>query len=193
MSIRASAVLALFTLIGAGAVQSQAAAMPPKPGPEQEKLAYFVGRWAMEGTMQPGPMGPGGQMTGSETCEWFPGGFHVVCHSKGTGPLGATHGLGILGYNTEEKAYTYYGVDNSGYGGQGKGTTDGKTWVYTSEDKMGGKTIYGRYTMSDLAPDSYSFKWEMSEDNKTWNAVMEGKATRAAAKPAEKKEAAPKK
>jgi hypothetical protein len=53
--------------------------------------------------------------------------------------------------------------------------------------------MYGRYTMSDLAPDSYSFKYEMSEDNKTWNAVMEGKVTRAAAKPAEKKEAAPKK
>ena len=33
----------------------------------------------------------------------------------------------------------------------------------------------------------------MSEDNKTWNNVMEGKATRAAAKPAEKKEDAGKK
>ena len=47
--------------------------------------------------------------------------------------------------------------------------------------------MYGRYVMTDLTPDSYNFKMEMSEDNKTWNTMMEGKATKAAAKPAEKK------
>lgn len=29
----------------------------PKPGPEQARLGYFVGKWTVEGEMKPGPMG----------------------------------------------------------------------------------------------------------------------------------------
>jgi hypothetical protein len=177
-------------LIAAVAVQGEEKkAGPPKPGPEVKKLAYFTGAWTSEGEIKPNPMMPAGKFTSNDSCSWYKGGFHVVCHSKGSGPMGAVQSLGILGYSTEEKAYTYDGIDNSGHADHATGTTDGKTWSYTSAEKMGGKTMYGRYTMSDLAPDSYGFKYEMSEDNKTWNAVMEGKVTRAAAKPAEKKEA----
>lgn len=166
---------------------------PPKPGPEVKKLAYFAGTWISQGEIKPNPMMPAGKFTSNDSCSWYKGEFHVVCHSKGSGPMGAMQGLGILGYNTEEKVYTYDGIDSSGHADHSRGTTDGKTWNYTSEERMGGKVTYGRYVMSDLAPDSYSFKWEMSEDNKTWSTVMQGKATREAAKPAAKKEAAPKK
>jgi hypothetical protein len=160
---------------------------PPKPGPEVKKLDYFVGKWTSEGEIKANPMMPAGKFTSDDSCSWFKGGFHVVCSSKGSGPMGAMQGLGMLGYNADEKVYTYDGIDNSGHMDHSKGTTDGKAWTYNSEDKMGGKTMYGRYTMSDLTPESYAFKWEMSEDNKTWNTVMEGKTTKAAAKPAEKK------
>jgi hypothetical protein len=191
----AVAVAGLSFLVGAAMAQApekkvpEKKAGPPKPGPEVKKLAYFTGTWTSEGEIKPNPVMPAGKFTSNDGCSWYKGGFHVVCYSKGSGPMGAMQGLGILGYNSEEKVYTYDGIDNSGHADHAKGTTDGKTWNYTSEDKMGGKTMYGRYSMSDLAPDSYMFKWEMSEDNKTWSAVMEGKATRAAAKPAEKKEA----
>jgi hypothetical protein len=44
-----------------------------------------------------------------------------------------------MGYNPEEKVYTYYGVDNSGMMAAtvAKGTVDGNTWTYTDEAKMG--------------------------------------------------------
>jgi hypothetical protein len=160
---------------------------PPKPGPEVKKLAYFTGTWTSEGEIKANPIMPAGKMTSTDVCTWYAGGFHVVCNSKGTGPMGKMSGLGILGYNTEEKVYTYNGIDNTGHLETSKGTTDGKTWSYTSEDKMGGKTMYGRYTIGDLQPDSYSFSWAMSEDNKTWNTVMEGKTTRAPKAAAAKK------
>ena len=171
-------------LVAAVAAQAEEKkAGPPKPGAEVKKLAYFAGNWTSEGEVKANPMMPAGKFTSSDSCTWFKGGFHVVCSSKGTGPMGDMRGLGIMGYDTEAKTYTYDGIDNSGHMDHAKGTTDGKTWNYTSEDKMGGKTMWGRYSMSDLAPDSYTFKWEMSEDNKTWSTVMEGKSTRA--KPAE--------
>jgi Protein of unknown function (DUF1579) len=160
----------------------------PQPAPEVKKLGYFVGTWTSEGEMKENPFGmPAGKFSGTDKCEWFTGGFHVVCHSTGKGPMGAMHGLGILAYNTEEKVYTYYGIDNMGFAEQSKGKVDGNNWVYTAEGKMGGKAYQGRYTMNSSSPDSYMFKYETSDDGQKWNLMMEGKATKAGA--AEKKAA----
>jgi hypothetical protein len=38
--------------------------------------------------------------------------------------------------------------------------------------------------MTEVSPTSYTFKYEMSEDGKTWNLVMEGKSSKAGAAPA---------
>jgi hypothetical protein len=155
----------------------------PKPGPEVKKLGYFVGAWKSEGEIKQNPFMPAGKMTGTSKCEWFPGAFHVVCHDEGKGPTGPVHGLGILAYNTEDKAYTYSGIDSSGFSTMAKGSVDGNTWTYTSEEKMGGKTYLGRYSMV-TSPDSYTFKYESSDDGKNWMAIMEGTTTKVAKKAA---------
>jgi hypothetical protein len=67
---------------------------------------------------------------------------------------------------------------------------DGSNWVFTSDEKMAGKTYHGRYSMDTSSADSYTFKYETSEDGQTWSTMMEGKTTKAekkAAAPAEKK------
>ncbi len=166
---------------------------PPKPGPEQKKLAYFVGTWQTEGEVKENPVMPAGKMTSADDCHWFHGSFHVVCHSTGKSPMGATHGLGILGYSQEQKAYTYYGVDNMGFAETGKGTVDGSTWTYASESKMGDKTIHGRYSINEVSPTSYTFKYETSEDGQKWSLVMEGKSTKAEHKEEAAKTAPPEK
>ena len=153
----------------------------PKPGPEVKRLAYFVGTWKTDGDIKPNAMMPAGKMTSTDKCEWFPGGFQVVIHSTGKSPMGASHGLGIISYNAEDKAYSYYGIDNMGFAEGSKGSVDGKNWVFTGDSKMGGKVYHGRYSMTEDSPTSYSFKYEMSEDGKTWAVVMEGKSTKAAA------------
>lgn len=165
--------LALASTAGAEAPQG-----PPKPGPEHKKLEYFAGKWSFEGEMKPGPMGPGGKMTGSESCEWFMGGFHVVCHSTGTSPMGEMKGIGIMGYSVEGKHYTYYGLDNTGWADAAQGSVEGDTWSWTSEGTMGGKPMKGRYTMKQLSADSYSFKGEMSIAGGPLTVMMEGKETR---------------
>jgi len=183
------AILALSGILAAAlavAADDKKENAPPKPGPDVKKLGYFAGTWTMEADVKASPMMPAGKMTTTDKCSWYTGGFSVICNSKGTGPTGAVVSMGILGYNPEEKAYTYYGVDNGGHVDTGKGTTDGKSWVFTNSEKMGGKTTYGRYSMNDITPDAYTFKMEMSEDNKTWNTVMEGKATRAPKEAAKK-------
>jgi hypothetical protein len=156
----------------------------PKPGPEVKRLGYFAGNWKTEGEIKPNPMMPAGKMSSADKAEWFPGGFHVVIHSTGKTPMGPSNGLGILAYDAENKGYTYYGIDNSGFATLSKGSVNGKNWVFTDESKMGGKTYHGRYSMTEDSPTSYSFKYEMSEDGKTWAVVMEGKSSKAGAAPA---------
>jgi hypothetical protein len=154
---------------------------PPQPGPAQAKLAVFAGRWTMESETKPGPMGPGGKMTGSDTCEWFTGGFHLVCRNESRGPMGEMKGLGILGYDSERQRYTYYGIDNSGFGSSDMayGQVTGDTWNWESESMMGGKPVKSRYSIKLLTPDSYSFQLDMSIDGGPWTTAIVGTETRA--------------
>jgi hypothetical protein len=174
----AVAICVVLPAVGALALASGEA---PKPGPEHKKLGYFVGKWTAEGETKPNPFMPGGKFTNNDSCEWFDGGFAVICRSQGKGPMGPTKGLGIMGYNAEESVYTYYGVDNSPMvmASVPKGTVQGDTWVYDDEAKMGGKTVKSRYTIREISPKSYSFKWEVQGDDGAWQAVMEGKSTKA--------------
>jgi hypothetical protein len=176
-------VLGACALVSIGAPQlvSGQDQQAPKPGPEHEKLAYFVGKWKAEGELKPGPMGPGGKITSTDDCQWFEGHFSVICRSEGTMPMGPTRSLGILGYSTEEKVYTYYGVDNSGMtmASVPRGTRQGNTWTYTDDQgMMGGKKVKSRVIIKELSPTSYSFKMDMAGPDGKWATVMESKNTK---------------
>ena len=178
-----------FALLGACVVSlvglpvaSIAQAPPPaaKPGPEQKRLEYFVGKWTTEGEMKPGPMGPGGKLTSNDACEWFEGGFAVICRGDGMTPMGPSKSLGILGYSAEEKVYTYYGVDNSAMSMTSvpRGTLTGDTWTYTDESEMGGQKVKSRVTIKELSPTAYTFMMELQGPDGKWAPLMESKSTK---------------
>ena len=176
LSLAGCAVASLISWQAAAAQGGQ----PPKPGPEQERLGYFVGKWTAEGEVKPGPMGPGGKVTSSDNCEWFEGNYSVICHSEGKSPTGPMKSVGILGYSPEEKVYTYYGVDNSGMtmASVPKGTLKGDTWTYTDEGTMGGKKYKSRVIIKELSPTSYNFKMDMQGPDGKWMPMMETKNTK---------------
>jgi hypothetical protein len=152
---------------------------PPKPGPEHQKLNYFVGNWTSEADMKPSPMGPGGKITVSEDSQWMEGGFFVVIRSTfKSAEMGSGSGIAFLGYDPQEKVYTYDEFNSVGQADHAKGTVEGDTWTWRSDVKMGPQTMKGRYTMKILSPTSYSYKFEMSPDGTKWDQVMEGKDTK---------------
>jgi hypothetical protein len=163
------------------AAMAQTAPPPPqKPGPEHQKLGYFVGKWVTEGEVKDSPMGPGGKITSADTCEWFEGRFAVVCRGGGKSPAGPTKSVGILGYNAEEKVYTFYGIDNTmmNMANVAKGTVKGDTWTYTDEGVMGGQKYKSRVTIKELSPTSYTFKMEFAGADGKWVPMMESKSTK---------------
>jgi len=179
--VRKIAPIVACLVFAAVTVAFAAAPEAPKPGPEHQKLGYFAGKWTAEGQMKESPFGPGGKVTSMDHCEWFQGKFAVVCHTDGKGPMGPMKGLGILGYNAEQKVYTYYGLDNSGMvmTSVPRGTVQGDTWTFTDESEMGGKKLSTRYTIKEQSPNSYTFKWDLLGDDGQWTTIMEGKQTKA--------------
>lgn len=170
-----SALGVLFFLSGVALAQPEGA---PKPGPEHKKLQRFVGKWSGTGELKPGPFGPGGPVTWKEKCDWFPGGFSLLCHSEGTGPMGDVKGLSVLSYDAMKGAYTYFGVDSTGWSSFSHGKVEGKTWTYSSEMTMGEMKFKARFILEEISDTEHEFKFEMSEDGSTWNTVMEGSSTK---------------
>jgi len=150
----------------------------PKPAPELAKLNMFAGAWTLDGETKPGPMGPGGKMTETEKCEWMQGNFFLVCHSDYKTPMGDGPALSVMGYSNDDKAYTYREFNGFGEFTESKGSVEGDTWTWVNDEKMGGMTMKGKFTMKVLTPTSYSFSFEMSQDGTKWTNVMDGKATK---------------
>lgn len=175
--------IAVCLVVVAG-VQLAAQAPPAQtPTAEHKRLGYFVGRWTTEGEVKPSPMGPGGRITGTDNCTWFQGGFAVVCNTEGKTPMGPSKGLGIMGYSSEEKVYTYYGIDNSAMSMTSvpRGTVEGDTWTYTDEMQMGGQKIKSRVIIKELSPTAYTFRMEIQGPDGNWTPMMESKSTKVGA------------
>jgi hypothetical protein len=170
------------TILAAGlvlAVVASAQESAPKPTPEHKKLEMLTGSWVLEGDVKPNPMGTGGKMTQNEKCDWMEGGFFVVCHVEfKTASSGNGSGLSVIGYSTSDKAYTYREFNSWGEFEDSRGALDGDTWTWTSDEKMGGTVVKGRFTMKFASSSSYSFTYETSPDGAKWTAVVDGKAAK---------------
>lgn len=151
----------------------------PQPTAEHQALESWTGSWSGEGELKPGPFGAGGPVSWTEECSWFEGGgFHVVCRSQGTGPMGPMKGLGIIGYNPGKMVYTHYGVDSTGWSGFSEGTRNGDTWTFHSEEMMDGATYRSRFIMTMTSAETMTFSWAISEDGSEWTVLMDGISTK---------------
>ena len=156
----------LFAAFTFGLFSTLALAQPQmrKPGEEEKRIGYFAGTWTSEGETKASPMGPAGKTSGRETCEWFPGGFHLVCRGEGTSPMGTGKTQSTLGYDPIEKTYTFYMNTSSGDGFFVRGNVAGKVWTWISESKMDGKVMEIRVTITGESPSAQTFKMESSVD-----------------------------
>ena len=117
-------------------------------------------------------------MSITQTCEWFTGGFSLVCHSETTGSAGNLKTLTVLNYNSEEKIYTFYELNSMGLNNLANGSVEGDTWTFNAESKMGGKLVKTRFTIKMPSPDTALMKSEVSVDGSPWTEIMELKGSR---------------
>ncbi|MBI4474551.1 MAG: DUF1579 family protein [Acidobacteria bacterium] len=153
---------------------AQAPPTPPQPGPEHKKLAYFVGKWTLETETKANEFVPAGKGTGTETYTLGPGGFYVERRSE----IGKVKAFGIMAYDSHAKAYTYSYGNNAGGVGTASGSVNGNTWTWTVEDKLFGKAVKGRLTVTTSSPTHYTQKYEMVDAKGIYTTISEVKVTK---------------
>ena len=159
-------------------VRAQQPTGTPQPSPEHLRLAAFLGTWQDEAEMMPGPFGRGGRMSLTETCEWFTGGFSLVCHTETLRFMDHLKTLTVLTYDPEERVYRLYEFNSVGWSNVAKGTVDGDVWTFNGESKIGGKLIKSRSTITLPSPDSAVMRSEVSVEGGPMTLLMELKGTR---------------
>ena len=179
------AVCAMF--LGVSAWAQQAPQGPPKPGPELKRLDYARGTWKIEGEFKPFAGMPGGRFNATQTCEWYTGGFFLMCHSVGTSPMGPEKAISFQAYDPNEKVYTYHEFNSTGDAIAAKGTVDGATWYWTAESKMGDTKISVRVTIKEVSKTEYTFKLQMSQNGGEFSVVEEATGRKVTAAAAAKK------
>ena len=177
--MKRSVALILLALI-AILVSSTYAQGPPTPAPELNKLNFMVGDWTTEGTFVPGPPGtPPSKFTSTDHNQWMDGNFFLVSNSEANMEgMGKIKGLVVMGYDPDQKVYTYRSFNSMGQSEYSTGTVNGDTWTWTGDEHFGGMTFKGRVTMKVLSPTAYNIKFELSQDGQTWFPAMDGKATK---------------
>jgi hypothetical protein len=130
--------------------------------------AYTVSRLNTESCrceLRAGPWGPAGKISGTDTCEWFAGGFHVVCRGEfeSTGSSERMTNLEIVSYDAEAKVYTYHGITSFGATVSGKGSVTGNTWTWLWDEKVAGKPARFRETRVEKSPTSHTFVLRCSD------------------------------
>jgi hypothetical protein len=173
-------------LVACFATATLAQTPAPKPDPEMKKLAVLVGHWTYEGEYKPGPLGPGGKVTGTETDQEILAGFFLEGRQTEKGAMGETHTLDLYGYDPVNKNFTFSAFTDDGSSYSGVMTISETTWTWSGKMTTAGGEVLFRGT-NILAADGMSFtqKMEVSSGGKTWMPVYESKWTKA--KPAPKK------
>jgi len=149
----------------------------PKPGPEHQKLEYFVGTWKTEGEIKPNEFVPAGKSVTTETYTLGPGGFYIE-FSRPEGQIPRTQG--IMTYDSHAKVYTTFYVNSAGLVGTATGTVNGNTWTSLVEDKFLGRAVKGRTTITIKSATQFTIKYEMADANGRYVTITEGTSTKVA-------------
>jgi hypothetical protein len=166
----------VMSLIAGVQAKAQEHGAQAAPSPEHKRLAVFVGTWKEDFELKASATGR--KFTATEKCEWFAGGFTVICHNEMIGSDLKGKGLQIMTYEPEEKVYKDYEFDDSGNNSSAVGTIEGDTWTWRSDNKIRGKIVKTRVTMKVLSPDSIATKTETLNDDGTWTLLSESKRNR---------------
>ena len=149
--------------------------------PEVQKLAYYLGTWRGQGETKGGPFGPAGKLSSTVTCDWFAGGFHLVCRGEERGPTGKRTFLNILAYDEKAKAYTEYGISSLGeseYSAGGSIVGNKLTFVKNLASDVGGKPTKILYIEVQVSPTSYTYQAATRPRWGNWTVIAEGKYTK---------------
>lgn len=158
--------LAFFVVPYAGRIRAQTPELP-KPGPEQKKLAVWVGEWNYTGNEKETPLGKKGSFSGKTIGRVVANGFVLEMHSiEKEGDW-----LDLMWYDQATKGYVFQSFDPTGNVTSGSMTVNGNTWINTGVmvDAKGQRVHLRATAILSLDGKTHTRKQEYSlDEGKTW-------------------------
>lgn len=151
----------------------------PTPTDEHRKLHVLAGEWVGEEKLSPSPWGPGGAAVGRFSARVALDGFFVLqdYQEEKDGRV-AFRGHAILGWDAQERTYTWYWIDTMGFvpaqPSRGHWAGDALTLQTTTPRGM------ARHTFRFPDEGTFQLRIENSFDGgANWRTFMEGTYRRA--------------
>ncbi len=174
--------IAILALLLSTFAIAQAPQQTSAPGvlPQHQAMGFFLGDWTATGTSKISPKSPAVPFKLNEHSDWVTDGYFLETKTSMKYDLGTVNSQRVMGYNVEDKTYTYNVYNSLGEHQVALGHLNGDTWTWNSEEKLNGIVITGRYTIVETGPNTFTFKSEVADPKGAWVTVMEGKAQRVA-------------
>jgi hypothetical protein len=154
----------------------------PKPAEELKTEKWFAGSWTCTGTLQPGPMGPGGPVATKLTMKMELAGFWLQVRVHSTeGPMKGEVAEGFATWDAASKQHVRYEF-NPGPRAT-KYTTpgwDGDKLVFDGEGVLGGPKL--RHTITKKGDNEFQSVFEIAGPDGKMATMEDGSCTRAAKK-----------
>src|SRR3974390_2247525 len=101
--------IAIITLLLSALALAQAPMQNAAPGLtlQHQRMSFFLGDWTASGTSKISPKSPGAPFTLKEHGEWVTDGYFLETKTSMKGSMGTVNSQRVMGYNVEEKTYTY--------------------------------------------------------------------------------------
>jgi ketosteroid isomerase-like protein len=144
-----------------------------------KKLSDIVGRWQIDGKFQMDPKNPEGAVVLALDCQWFAGGFQVVCLYSGTIAGAPLQETSTYSYNATTKSHEIYNVQSLGATVPGKVTIQPGMWTHVFDTRADGKPAKQRLTLTNMSPDGGDWKEEISVAGGAWMSIGGGKFAKA--------------
>ena len=149
----------------------------PKPTEAHRRLAALAGRWTGNETIPPGPWDPKGSVAVGRCDNRVSVDGFILVHDYEQERNGAVNfrGHGVFSYDSTAKSYALHWWDSMGVAPNVfKGDFNGNILQLVCVDGQG----HSRTTWDLRAPDTYSFRMEMSQDGQQWMTLMDGDYTK---------------
>lgn len=164
----------ILLLISCPTTANEASAEPATLSPPLVPFQFMLGSWKTKETLDPGPMGKGGQGVGEMVVSVGPGGRSIVIDYRTVeGPMSGFAMHEIITFDPETQSFQQAYVTNRTDGlVTARGTAHDDGFIFEHAVGMNGQTFLSRGTIQEISKNSFAMEGLMGPEGGEMSRMM---------------------